>query len=54
MWWELYKYISFAFQLQSLQSELQFKDAEMNELRTKLQNSERANKLAVPTVSHVR
>lgn len=43
----------FSKKLQSLQSELQFKDAEMNELRTKLQSSERANKLAVPTVSHV-
>ncbi|KAL0599835.1 ATR-interacting protein [Plecturocebus cupreus] len=40
--------------LQSLQSELQFKDAEMNELRTKLQSSERGNKLAVPSVSNVR
>uniref|UniRef100_A0A8D0PA83 ATR interacting protein n=2 Tax=Sus scrofa TaxID=9823 RepID=A0A8D0PA83_PIG len=38
--------------LQSLQSELQFKDAEMNELRTKLQSSERANKLAAPSISH--
>ncbi|XP_042522025.1 ATR-interacting protein isoform X1 [Dipodomys spectabilis] len=43
----------FSKKLQSLQSELQFKDAEMNELRTKLQNSERANKLASPSISHV-
>uniref|UniRef100_A0A2K5MCE4 ATR interacting protein n=1 Tax=Cercocebus atys TaxID=9531 RepID=A0A2K5MCE4_CERAT len=50
---ELQTHVSFAFQLQSLQSELQFKDAEMNELRTKLQTSERANKLAAPSVSHV-
>nr|KAF6419951.1 ATR interacting protein [Molossus molossus] len=42
----------FSKKLQSLQSELQFKDAEMNELRTKLQSSERANKLAIPSVSH--
>ncbi|XP_036905711.1 ATR-interacting protein isoform X2 [Sturnira hondurensis] len=42
----------FSKKLQSLQSELQFKDAEMNELRTKLQSSERANKLAVPSTSH--
>lgn len=41
-------------QLQSLQSELQFKDAEMNELRTKLQCSERAHKPAVPSTSHGR
>ncbi|XP_060060663.1 ATR-interacting protein isoform X3 [Erinaceus europaeus] len=43
----------FSKKLQSLQSELQFKDAEMNELRTKLQSSERTNKPAVPSVSHV-
>uniref|UniRef100_A0A2K6SE38 ATR interacting protein n=1 Tax=Saimiri boliviensis boliviensis TaxID=39432 RepID=A0A2K6SE38_SAIBB len=43
----------FSKKLQSLQSELQFKDAEMNELRTKLQSSERGNKLAAPSVSHV-
>lgn len=43
----------FSKKLQSLQSELQFKDAEMNELRTKLQSSERANKLAAPSTSHV-
>ncbi|XP_013214918.2 ATR-interacting protein isoform X1 [Ictidomys tridecemlineatus] len=42
----------FSKKLQSLQSELQFKDAEMNELRTRLQSSERANKLAVSSVSH--
>uniref|UniRef100_A0A8C3WRE8 ATR interacting protein n=1 Tax=Catagonus wagneri TaxID=51154 RepID=A0A8C3WRE8_9CETA len=42
----------FSKKLQSLQSELQFKDAEMNELRTKLQSSERANKLAAPSISH--
>ncbi|XP_004452003.2 ATR-interacting protein isoform X1 [Dasypus novemcinctus] len=39
--------------LQSLQSELHFKDAEMNELRTKLQTSERANKLPAPSISHL-
>ncbi|XP_037384444.1 ATR-interacting protein [Talpa occidentalis] len=43
----------FSKKLQSLQSELQFKDAEMNELRTKLQSSERTNKLAAPSISHV-
>lgn len=42
----------FSKKLQSLQSELHFKDAEMNELRTKLQSSERANKLAAPSISH--
>uniref|UniRef100_G1PX23 ATR interacting protein n=1 Tax=Myotis lucifugus TaxID=59463 RepID=G1PX23_MYOLU len=42
----------FSKKLQSLQSELQFKDAEMNELRTKLQCSERAHKPAVPSTSH--
>ncbi|KAL1782070.1 ATR-interacting protein isoform X1 [Sigmodon hispidus] len=42
----------FSKKLQSLQSELQFKDAEMNELRTKLQSQERANKLAAPSISH--
>ncbi|XP_041617756.1 ATR-interacting protein isoform X2 [Vulpes lagopus] len=42
----------FSKKLQSLQSELQFKDAEMNELRTKLQTSERANKLAAPSIPH--
>ncbi|XP_008572307.1 PREDICTED: ATR-interacting protein [Galeopterus variegatus] len=42
----------FSKKLQSLQSQLQFKDAEMNELRTKLHSSERANKLATPSVSH--
>lgn len=41
-------------QLQALQSELQFKDVEMNELRTKLQCSERAHKPAVPSTSHGR
>ncbi|XP_059712155.1 ATR-interacting protein isoform X2 [Haemorhous mexicanus] len=43
----------FSKKLQSLHSELQFKDAEMNELRTRLQNCER-NKhpsQAVPTTS---
>ncbi|NWX97986.1 ATRIP protein, partial [Nothoprocta ornata] len=39
----------FIFQLMSLQSELQFKDAEMNELRTRLQNCER-NRLVTQTV----
>ncbi|XP_075403404.1 ATR-interacting protein [Tenrec ecaudatus] len=43
----------FSKKLQCLQSELQFKDAEMNELRTKLQNSERTNKLTAPTASHL-
>ncbi|XP_013363063.1 PREDICTED: ATR-interacting protein isoform X2 [Chinchilla lanigera] len=43
----------FSRKLQSLQSELQFKEAEMNELRTKLQSSERVNKVAVPSTSHV-
>ncbi|XP_027625106.1 ATR-interacting protein [Tupaia chinensis] len=43
----------FSKKLQSLQSELQFKDAEMNELRTKLQSSERVNKLAAPSLSRV-
>ncbi|XP_008154106.2 ATR-interacting protein isoform X1 [Eptesicus fuscus] len=42
----------FCRKLQSLQSELQFKDAEMNELRTKLQCSERAHRPAVPSTSH--
>ncbi|OCT85584.1 ATR interacting protein L homeolog isoform X1 [Xenopus laevis] len=37
--------------MQSLQSELEFKDAEMNELRTKLQNCERSNRTSVPVVS---
>ncbi|KAJ7424727.1 hypothetical protein WISP_26719 [Willisornis vidua] len=41
----------FSKRLQSLQSELQFKDAEMNELRTRLQNCERNKHVtqAVPT-----
>lgn len=43
----------FSKKLQSLQSELQFKDAEMNELRTKLQSNERTNKLAAPSSSHI-
>ncbi|KAM6161235.1 ATR-interacting protein [Erethizon dorsatum] len=43
----------FSRKLQSLQSELQFKDAEMNELRTKLQSSERVNKPAAPSISRV-
>nr|XP_035935216.1 ATR-interacting protein isoform X4 [Halichoerus grypus] len=43
----------FSKKLQSLQSELQFKDAEMNELRTKLQSSERANKLAAPSIAPI-
>ncbi|KAM6169528.1 ATR-interacting protein isoform 2-T2 [Rhynchocyon petersi] len=43
----------FSKKLQSLQSELQFKDAEMNELRSKLQSCERTNKLATPTASHL-
>ncbi|KAL6035595.1 hypothetical protein STEG23_019116 [Scotinomys teguina] len=42
----------FSKKLQSLQSELQFKDAEMNELRTKLQSNERTNKLTAPSTSH--
>ncbi|NXX97182.1 ATRIP protein, partial [Centropus bengalensis] len=40
----------FSKKLQSMQSELQFKDAEMNELRTRLQNCER-NKQAPQLVS---
>ncbi|XP_043833123.1 ATR-interacting protein isoform X2 [Dromiciops gliroides] len=44
----------FSKKLQSLQSELQFKDAEMNELKTKLQNSGKASKAATAqSVSHV-
>ncbi|XP_031201658.1 ATR-interacting protein isoform X2 [Mastomys coucha] len=43
----------FSKKLQSLQSELQFKDAEMNELRTRLQSNERTNKPAAPSISHV-
>nr|XP_044992370.1 ATR-interacting protein isoform X2 [Jaculus jaculus] len=43
----------FSKKLQSLQTELQFKDAEMNELRTKVQSSERTNKLSAPSISHV-
>nr|BAC27324.1 unnamed protein product [Mus musculus] len=43
----------FSRKLQSLQSELQFKDAEMNELRTKSQSNGRTNKPAAPSVSHV-
>ncbi|XP_053809737.1 ATR-interacting protein isoform X1 [Vidua chalybeata] len=43
----------FSKKLQSLHSELQFKDAEMNELRTRLQNCERNKHLsqAIPTTS---
>ncbi|NWR39159.1 ATRIP protein, partial [Tachuris rubrigastra] len=44
----------FSKKLQSLQSELQFKDAEINELRTRLQNYERNKHVvtqAVPTTS---
>ncbi|XP_029398992.1 ATR-interacting protein isoform X3 [Mus pahari] len=43
----------FSKKLQSLQSELQFKDAEMNELRTRFQSNERTNKPAAPSISHV-
>ncbi|XP_036594928.1 ATR-interacting protein isoform X2 [Trichosurus vulpecula] len=44
----------FSKKLQSLQSELQFKDAEMNELRTKLQNSGKATKAGtILSISHV-
>ncbi|XP_068946707.1 ATR-interacting protein isoform X2 [Petaurus breviceps papuanus] len=44
----------FSKKLQSLQSELQFKDAEMNELRTKLQNSGKASKATTTlSISHV-
>ncbi|XP_023558047.1 ATR-interacting protein isoform X2 [Octodon degus] len=43
----------FSRKLQSLQSELQFKDAEMNELRTKLQSSERVNKRGAPSIPSV-
>ncbi|XP_067854718.1 ATR-interacting protein isoform X2 [Heptranchias perlo] len=39
--------------VQSLQSELQFKEAEMNELRTKLKNSERMTRSAVPSVAKI-
>lgn len=41
------------FQLQSLQSELHFRDAEMNELRMKLLNYERI-KTVTPSVSSTR
>uniref|UniRef100_A0A8C0ILY6 ATR interacting protein n=1 Tax=Chelonoidis abingdonii TaxID=106734 RepID=A0A8C0ILY6_CHEAB len=41
----------FSRKLQSLQSELQFKDAEMNELRAKLQNCERT-KPVTPSVTN--
>uniref|UniRef100_A0A8C3SGD5 ATR interacting protein n=1 Tax=Chelydra serpentina TaxID=8475 RepID=A0A8C3SGD5_CHESE len=41
----------FSKKLQSLQSELQFKDAEMNELRAKLQNCERT-KPVTPSVTN--
>ncbi|XP_062977257.1 ATR-interacting protein isoform X2 [Elgaria multicarinata webbii] len=41
----------FSRKLQSLQSELQFRDAEMNELRTKLLSCERI-KPAIPSVSY--
>ncbi|XP_048345593.1 ATR-interacting protein isoform X2 [Sphaerodactylus townsendi] len=41
----------FSKKLQSLQSELQFKDAEMNELRTKLLNCERI-KSVIPSISY--
>ncbi|XP_039626776.1 ATR-interacting protein isoform X1 [Polypterus senegalus] len=37
--------------VQSLQSELQFKDAEMNELKSKLQNCERWTKSLLPSTS---
>lgn len=40
------------FQLQSLQSELQFRDAEMNEMRTKILNCERIK--PVTPVSYTR
>ncbi|XP_076985531.1 ATR-interacting protein isoform X2 [Tamandua tetradactyla] len=43
----------FSKKLQSLQSELHFKDAEMNELRTKLQSTERTNKLTALSISHL-
>uniref|UniRef100_A0A8C3SHN3 ATR interacting protein n=1 Tax=Chelydra serpentina TaxID=8475 RepID=A0A8C3SHN3_CHESE len=42
----------FSKKLQSLQSELQFKDAEMNELRAKLQNCERT-KPVTPSVTNL-
>ncbi|KAM7169596.1 ATR-interacting protein isoform 2-T3 [Macrochelys suwanniensis] len=41
----------FSKKLQSLQSELQFKDAEMNELKAKLQNCERT-KPVIPSVTN--
>uniref|UniRef100_A0A8C8VF79 ATR interacting protein n=1 Tax=Pelusios castaneus TaxID=367368 RepID=A0A8C8VF79_9SAUR len=37
--------------IQSLQSELHFKDAEMNELRAKLQNSERTKPVTLPVTN---
>ncbi|XP_027496381.1 ATR-interacting protein isoform X4 [Corapipo altera] len=40
----------FSKKLQSLQSELQFKDAEINELRTRLQNCERNKHVVTQTV----
>ncbi|XP_027742198.1 ATR-interacting protein isoform X2 [Empidonax traillii] len=40
----------FSKKLQSLQSELQFKDAEINELRTRLQNCERKKHVVTQTV----
>ncbi|XP_029814069.1 ATR-interacting protein isoform X2 [Manacus vitellinus] len=40
----------FSKKLQSLQSELQFKDAEINELRTRLQNCERSKHVVTQTV----
>ncbi|XP_028854246.1 ATR-interacting protein isoform X2 [Denticeps clupeoides] len=38
--------------VQSLQSELHFKEAEMNEMRTKLQNSERGGKVGTPSAKN--
>ncbi|XP_078270154.1 ATR-interacting protein [Rhinoraja longicauda] len=43
----------FSKKVQSLQSELQFKDAEMNELRTKLKSCERTAKSPIPCVAKV-
>ncbi|XP_074053732.1 ATR-interacting protein isoform X1 [Macrotis lagotis] len=44
----------FSKKLQSLQSELQFKDAEMNELRNKLHNSGKSSKATTnPSISHI-
>ncbi|XP_069499960.1 ATR-interacting protein isoform X2 [Ambystoma mexicanum] len=43
----------FSKKLQSLQSELHFKDAEMNEMKTRLQNCERMSKSAAATSPYI-